>query len=80
MIITATESKAHFGKYPELAKTEDIFFTKNNKKVAKLTAPSVDSKTGASGLALLSRTCPWMTSRRKGWRGNDPDDRHKCGA
>lgn len=45
MIITATEFKAHFGKYPELAKTEDIFFTKNNKKVAKLTAPSVDSKT-----------------------------------
>ena len=56
MIITATEFKAHFGKYPELAKTEDIFFTKNNKKVAKLTAPSVDSKTGSSGLALLSRT------------------------
>ena len=45
MIIAVTEFKAHFGKYLELAKTEDIFITKNNKKVAKLTAPSVDSKT-----------------------------------
>lgn len=44
MIITATEFKAHFGKYLELAKTEDIFITRNNKKVAKLTAPSVDGK------------------------------------
>ena len=36
MTITATEFKAHFGKYLELARTEDIFITRNNKKVAKL--------------------------------------------
>ncbi len=61
MIITATEFKAHFGKYPELAKTEDTFFTKNNKKVAKLTAPSVDSKTSLDRIVGASSAFTDMT-------------------
>ena len=37
MIITATELKANIGKYLQLAETQDIIVTKNNKPVAKLT-------------------------------------------
>lgn len=37
MIITATELKANIGKYLQLAKTQDIIVTKNNKPIAKLT-------------------------------------------
>ena len=71
MTITATEFKAHFGKYPELAKTEDFFFTKNNKKVAKLTAPSVDSKTSldrivGAGSAFTDMTLDDIKKERLG--------------
>lgn len=38
MIITATELKANIGKYLQLAETQDIIVTKNNKPVAKLTS------------------------------------------
>ncbi|MCL6638408.1 MAG: type II toxin-antitoxin system prevent-host-death family antitoxin [Firmicutes bacterium] len=37
MIITATELKANIGKYLQLAETQDIIVTKNNKPVVKLT-------------------------------------------
>lgn len=37
MLITATEFKNNIGKYLALASQEDIYITKNGKKVAKLT-------------------------------------------
>ncbi|MBS3938681.1 MAG: type II toxin-antitoxin system Phd/YefM family antitoxin [Peptococcaceae bacterium] len=37
MIITATELKANIGKYLQLAETQDIIVTKNNKPIVKLT-------------------------------------------
>ena len=40
MIITATEFKMHLGHYLEKASKEDIYITKNNKRIAKLTKPS----------------------------------------
>ena len=39
MAITATELKENLSKYLLLAKTEDIFITKNGKVIAKLTNP-----------------------------------------
>lgn len=42
MIVTATELKTNFGKYLDLASTQDIFITRNGKSIAKLTSPSVD--------------------------------------
>ena len=39
MTITATEFKTNFGKYLELADSEDIFITKNGKTIALLTDP-----------------------------------------
>ena len=40
MTITATEFKSHLGKYLALAQEEDIYITKNNRRIAKLTKPS----------------------------------------
>lgn len=42
MSITATELKLNLGKYLLLAKTEDIFITKNGEVVAKLSNPYQD--------------------------------------
>jgi len=39
MEITATELKTNMGKYLSIAKHQDIFITKNGKKVATLTGP-----------------------------------------
>ena len=39
MAITATELKDNLGKYLQLAKTEDIFISKNGKIIARLTEP-----------------------------------------
>lgn len=39
MSITATELKENLGKYLTLAKTEDIYITKNGKIIARLTEP-----------------------------------------
>ena len=47
MIITATEFKTNLGKYLEIAASQDIFITKNGKKIARLTSPAVNK------LALL---------------------------
>ena len=40
MTITATEFKTNFGKYLSMAREEDIYITKNGKRVAKLTNPA----------------------------------------
>jgi len=42
MSITATEFKLNLSKYLLLAKTEDIFITRNGKTIAKLTNPYQD--------------------------------------
>ena len=42
MLITATELEHNLGKYLLLAKTEDIYITKNGKVVAKLSNPQQD--------------------------------------
>ncbi len=39
MFITATELKVNLGKYLQLAKSEDIYITKNGKVAAKLSNP-----------------------------------------
>jgi prevent-host-death family protein len=36
LIITATELKTNIGKYLQLAETQDIIITKNNKPIVKL--------------------------------------------
>ena len=42
MSITATELKSNLGKYLMLARTEDIYITRNGKIVAKLSNPQQD--------------------------------------
>ena len=42
MSITATELKSNLGKYLILARTEDIYITRNGKIVAKLSNPQQD--------------------------------------
>ena len=42
MSITATELKMNLGKYLLLAESEDIFITKNEKVVAKLSNPNAN--------------------------------------
>ena len=38
MIITATELKTNIGKYLQLAETQDIIVTKNNKPIVRMTS------------------------------------------
>ena len=42
MTITATEFKTNLGKYLTLALHQDIYITKNGKKIAKLTSHTTD--------------------------------------
>ena len=42
MQITATELKMNMGKYLSMARTHDIYITKNGRCVARLTNPSPD--------------------------------------
>lgn len=42
MIVTATEFKSNLGKYLEMASEQDVFITKNGKKIARLTSPSIN--------------------------------------
>ena len=42
MYLTATQFKNNFGEYMELASKEDIYVTKNNKIIAKVSNPFVD--------------------------------------
>ena len=37
ILVTATELKTNLGKYLELAAKQDIYITKNGRRVAKLT-------------------------------------------
>ena len=39
-IVTATEFKQNLGQYLTQTATEDIFITKNNKVIAKITTPT----------------------------------------
>ena len=50
MIVTATEFKANFGKYLELAAKEDIFITKNGKTVVKVINPNVSAVDSLLGM------------------------------
>lgn len=50
MIVTATEFKVNFGKYLSLLATEDIYITKNGKKIAKVSNPNVSAVDAISGL------------------------------
>ena len=42
MMITATELKSNMGKYLALAEIQDIFITKNGKRIAKLSSAKQD--------------------------------------
>lgn len=42
MMITATELKLNLGKYLKLAKSEDIYISKNGKSIVKLTSVEDD--------------------------------------
>ena len=42
MILSAAQFKKNFGEYMELASKEDIYVTKNNKIIAKVSNPFVD--------------------------------------
>ena len=42
MTVTATELKLNLGKYLELASGQDIYISKNGKKIALLTRPDID--------------------------------------
>ncbi len=50
MYLTATQFKNNFGEYLKLAETEDIYVTKNNKVVAKVSNPFVDRMQMAESL------------------------------
>ncbi len=58
MIITATEFKANLGKYLEIAKKQDIYITKNGKKIALLTNPTVDKLTILNNLVGIAASTP----------------------
>lgn len=55
MQITATELKLNMGKYLSLAGTRDIYITKNGRRVAKLTSPSLDRVATLDSLAGIAR-------------------------
>lgn len=48
--ITLSELKTHVGKYVALADHEDIYITRNGRRVAKLTAAAPDKVTAATSL------------------------------
>ncbi|MDR3049016.1 MAG: type II toxin-antitoxin system prevent-host-death family antitoxin [Elusimicrobiota bacterium] len=50
MQVTLTELKTNTGKYVALADSEDIFITKNGKKIAKITSAKMDKITSAKAL------------------------------
>ena len=50
MTVTATEVKTNFGKYLELAKTQEIYITKNGTVVAVLTNPTYRAVDNLAGL------------------------------
>ncbi len=50
MLITATEFKRNIGKYMKMAAQEDVFITKNGRRIAKLTNPNEDKTELAKSL------------------------------
>lgn len=50
MEITATEFKTNFGHYLKLAQAEDIWISKNGKRVAKLINPNVSAVDAITGI------------------------------
>ena len=50
MIVTATEFKTNFGKYLDMLRSEDIFITRNGKRVAKMVNPNVSAVESISGM------------------------------
>lgn len=55
MQITATEFKTNMGKYLALAGKQDIFITKNGRRVARLTSPSADRVAALDSLVGVAR-------------------------
>ena len=54
--VTATEFKANFGKYTELAEREDILITKSGKSVLKVSAVKQDK---VRDMESLFGVVPW---------------------
>jgi prevent-host-death family protein len=50
MQISVSELKANAGKYVKMADEEDIFITKNGKRIAKLTSAKIDKREAARAL------------------------------
>lgn len=50
MQISVSELKANAGKYVKIAAEEDIYITKNGKRLAKLTGANVNKKEAAMAL------------------------------
>ena len=50
MVVTATEFKTNFGKYPELVAQEDVFITRNGKTIAKVINPQISAVDSLRGL------------------------------
>lgn len=50
MYLTATQFKNNFGEYLDMVSSEEIFITKNNKVVAKVSSPFVDKVLMAESL------------------------------
>ena len=50
MQISVSELKIHAGKYVELSENQDIFITKNGKRVAKITSVKADKKAAMSSI------------------------------
>ena len=50
MRISVSELKANAGKYVMMAVERDIFITKNNKQIAKLTTARIDKMDSAKAL------------------------------
>jgi len=55
MFVTATELKNNLGQYLEIAKTENVFITKNGKSIAKLTNPAEDKEEAMKSLFGIAK-------------------------
>ena len=54
MTVTATEFKVNFGKYLELSRSEDVFITKNNKTIARVSNPASDRVASLNAIAGIA--------------------------
>lgn len=54
MTVSATEFKVNFGKYLEMSKQEDIFITKNNRTIARVSNPATDRIASLNALAGIA--------------------------